>query len=56
MGIVEGAGFASRRLAILGDLVTRVPVRVVRYPNGLDLLPEIVDRIAQDARSLVRAS
>ncbi len=55
VGIVEGVGLASRRLAVLGDLVTRVPVRVVRYPNGLHLLPEIVERIAHDARSLVRA-
>ena len=54
VGIVEGAGLASRRLAVLGDLVTRVPVRVVRYPNGLHLLPEIVEQIAEDARSLMR--
>ena len=56
VGIVEGTGLAVRRLAILGDLVARVPVRVVRYPNGLHLLPEIVERIADDARSLVRGS
>ena len=55
VGIVEGTGMAIRRLAILGDLVTRVPVRVARYPNGLHRLPEIVERIADDARSLVRA-
>ena len=30
VGIVEGVGLASRHLAMLGDLVTRVPVRVVR--------------------------
>ena len=55
LGIVEGVGLASKRLAILGNLVSRVPVRVVRYPNGLHLLPEIVERIAEDVRSLVRA-
>ena len=56
VGIVEGAGLAVRRFAILGDLVARVPVRVVRYPNGLDRLPEIAERIADNARSLVRGS
>ena len=55
VGIGEAAGMATRRFTILGDVVTRVPVRVVRYPNGLHLLPEIVERIADDARSLVRA-
>ena len=55
VGIAEGAGLAVRRFAILGDVVARVPVRVVSYPNGLERLPETVERIADDARSLVRA-
>ena len=53
VGIIEGAGLASGRFATLADLVARAPVRVVRYPNGLHLLPDVVERIAQDARSLV---
>ena len=55
VGIVEGAGLATRRFTILADLVASVPVRAVRYPNGLHLLPDIVERIALDARALVRA-
>lgn len=51
-GIVEGTGLAARRFATLGSVVGRVPLRVVRYPNGLDLLPAIAERIADDARSL----
>jgi hypothetical protein len=49
-GILEGAGLASRRFRTLADLVQRVPVRIVRYPNGLDLLPEVASAIAADAR------
>jgi len=51
-GIVEGTGWAARRFATLGAVVARVPLRVVRYPNGLDLLPAIAERIADDARSI----
>ncbi len=56
VGIVEGAGLAARRFATLAEVVGRVPLRVVRYPNGLDLLPEVVERIADDARALARGS
>lgn len=55
VGVVEGAGLATRRFPILADLVARVPVRVVRYPNGLQRLPDIVERIAEDALALVHA-
>ena len=54
VGIVEGAGLASQRFATLAEVVRRVPLRVVRYPNGLDLLPEVAERVADDARALVR--
>jgi hypothetical protein len=54
-GIVEGTGWAARRFATLGAVVARVPLRVVRYPNGLDLLPAIAERIADDARSVAPA-
>lgn len=54
VGIVEGAGLAGPRFATLAEVVRRVPLRVVRYPNGLDLLPEVAERVAEDARALVR--
>ena len=50
--ILEGIGRATRRFATLADVIRRVPVRVVRYPNGLERLPEIAERIAEDARAL----
>ena len=56
VGIVEGAGLAARRFATLAEVVRRVPLRVVRYPNGLDLLPEVVGRIADDARALANGT
>jgi hypothetical protein len=52
VGIVEGAGVAARRFATLAEVVKRVPVRTVGYPNGLERLPEVVERIADDARTL----
>lgn len=52
VGIVEGAGLAARRFATLAEVVRSVPLRVVSYPNGLELLPEVVERIADDAREL----
>lgn len=56
VGIVEGAGLANARFATLARVVGRVPVRIVRYPNGLDLLPEVAERIANDARTLARGA
>jgi hypothetical protein len=50
--IVEGAGLAVRRFATLADVIREVPVRAVRYPIGLERLPEIAERIADDARAL----
>jgi len=54
VGIVEGAGLAGPRFATLAEVVRRVPLRVVRFPNGLDLLPEVAERVAADARGLAR--
>lgn len=51
-GIVEGVGLSTARFAALGEVVRRVPLRVVRYPNGLDLLPVVAERIADDARAI----
>jgi hypothetical protein len=51
-GIVEGAGLATARFAALGAVAGRVPLRIVRYPNGLDLLPLVAERIADDARRI----
>jgi hypothetical protein len=51
-GIVEGAGLATSRFAALGAVVGEVPLRIVRYPNGLDLLPAIAERITADARRI----
>jgi hypothetical protein len=55
IGIVEGAGLAAARFAALGAVVGRVPLRIVRYPNGLDLLPTVAERIADDARRIAAA-
>lgn len=56
VGIVEGAGLAKRRLSTLADVIRGIPVRVVRYPNGLDGLPDVAERITDDARALASAS
>jgi hypothetical protein len=56
VGIVEGTGLAHRRFARLAEIVKRVPVRFVRYPNGLDLLPAVAERIVDDARALTGGS
>lgn len=56
VGIVEGAGLAAARFAVLAEAVRRVPLRIVRYPNGLDLLPEVAERIAEDARAQARGA
>jgi hypothetical protein len=52
VGIVEGAGLAVRRFVTLGEVARRVPVRIVCYPHGLDLLSSVAESVANDARSL----
>lgn len=54
VGIVEGAGLASRRFATLAAVARQVPLRTVTYPNGLDLLPDVAERVVADARALAR--
>lgn len=56
VGIVEGSGLANARFASLAHVVRRVPMRIVRYPDGLDRLPEVAERIATDARALARGA
>ena len=51
VGTDEGTGLSTRRFATLRAVVSRVPLRIVRYPNGLELLPALTEAIATDARA-----
>lgn len=50
-GIVEGIGLAPSRFETLSRIVRQVPVRTLRYPNGLELLPKVVDHVLADVRA-----
>ena len=53
-GIVEALGLGSQRLATLARVVQDVPVRILRYPTGVNHLPDVVRRVCDDARALRR--
>jgi hypothetical protein len=44
----ESLGLSRERLAILGSLVSRTPVRRISYPEGYDRLPRVRGRILED--------
>jgi len=48
--LIEAAGWQGRRLHLLSSLVKAVPVRRLVYPNGMDLLPEVAQAVADDVR------
>ncbi|MFU8889421.1 MAG: hypothetical protein ACNA8N_12550, partial [Trueperaceae bacterium] len=56
VGVVEGAGLTAARFPTLAEVIRHVPLRIVRYPNGLELLPTVAERIADDARTLARGA
>jgi hypothetical protein len=47
--LVEAMGWAGRRLDLLTRLASAVPVRRISFPEGLEHLPEVVERLAEDA-------
>lgn len=47
--LVGAMGWEVRRLDPLARLVAAVPVRRVRFPDGLERLPEVAERLAEDA-------
>ena len=53
-GIVEALGLGPQRMASLASVVQKVPVRTLRYPTGVHLLPEVVRRVRDDVRVLRR--
>jgi hypothetical protein len=54
--LIEAAGWQGRRLHLLSSLVKAAPVRRLMYPNGLDLLPEVAQAVADDVRRSVTAA
>ena len=48
--LIEAAGWQGRRLHLLSSIVKAVPVRRLVYPNGVDLLPEVAQAVADDVR------
>lgn len=50
--LVEKAGFHLRRLHQLGRLAAQVPIRRLRYPNGLERLPSVAAAIREDTTAL----
>lgn len=49
--VVEAAGFGPRRLGFLSQMASRIPVRRVIYPNGLEHLPLVCEAIIKDVES-----
>jgi hypothetical protein len=47
--LVEAMGWAGRRLDLLARLADAVPVRRISFPEGLERLPEVAARLADDA-------
>lgn len=47
--LVEAMGWAGRRLDLLTRLADAVPVRRISFPEGLEHLPEVAERLAEDA-------
>lgn len=47
--LVAAMGWGPRRLDLLARLASEVPIRRVSFPGGLERLPEVVDRLAEDA-------
>jgi hypothetical protein len=47
--LVEAMGWAGRRLDLLTRLADAVPVRRISFPEGLERLPEVAARLADDA-------
>ncbi|MEN8144865.1 MAG: hypothetical protein ABFS14_07925 [Gemmatimonadota bacterium] len=46
--LLESAGLHGRRLAAFVSLARQVPVRRIRYPNGIDLLPDVRAAIVRE--------
>lgn len=46
--LVEAAGYAADQFRRLADLVARVPLRTITYPDGLEHLPAVRDAILRD--------
>ena len=46
--VVEALGWQERRIEVFGRLLENVPVKILRYPTGLDRLPEVASRLFTD--------
>ena len=53
--LVEAMGLQSRRLGFFAEMISRVPVRRVIYPSGLDHLPRVRRAILNDLSSSAMA-
>jgi len=50
--IVEFAGWQAQRLQFFAELVRRIPVRRLTYPDGVEHLPRVRDAILEDLETL----
>ena len=46
--LVEAAGLEKQRFAFFAELAKRVPVKRLRYPEGLELLPQVCEALIDD--------
>jgi hypothetical protein len=51
--IAEALGLAGRRLDIFTKLVQQVPLRRLRYPSGLDRLPQTREAVLADLNAVL---
>ena len=50
--VVEAAGWQAQRLEFFAELIRRVPVRRLTYPDGVKQLPRVRDAILEDLATL----